>query len=29
VQAKYHNFQFLPADLETKLDELYLQLSGG
>jgi spermidine/putrescine transport system substrate-binding protein len=29
VQAKYHNFQFLPADLEAKLDELYLTLSGG
>ena len=29
VQAKFHNFQFLPADLEAKLDELYLTLSGG
>ena len=29
VQAKYHEFQFLPDELETKLDELYLQLSGG
>ena len=29
VQAKYHNFQFLPDALETKLDELYLELSGG
>lgn len=29
VQAKYHNFQFLPADLETSLDELYLDLTGG
>ena len=29
VQAKYHNFQFLPDALEAKLDELYLELSGG
>ena len=29
VQAKYHNFQFLSADLEAKLDELYLDLTGG
>ena len=29
VVAKYHEFQFLPAELETKLDELYLELSGG
>lgn len=28
VQAKYHNFQFLSADLEAKLDELYLDLTG-
>ena len=29
VQAKYHNFQFLPDDAEQKLDELYLDLTGG
>jgi len=29
VQAKFHNFQFLPADLEASLDELYLDLTGG
>jgi spermidine/putrescine transport system substrate-binding protein len=29
VQAKFHNFQFLPTDLEATLDELYLDLSGG
>jgi spermidine/putrescine transport system substrate-binding protein len=29
VQAKYHNFQFLSDELEQKLDELYLDLSGG
>jgi spermidine/putrescine transport system substrate-binding protein len=29
VQAKYHSFQFLPEDVEAKLDELYLELSGG
>jgi spermidine/putrescine transport system substrate-binding protein len=29
VQAKYHNFQFLTAELEQKLDELYLDLTGG
>jgi spermidine/putrescine transport system substrate-binding protein len=29
VQAKYHSFQFLPEELEAKLDELYLELSGG
>jgi spermidine/putrescine transport system substrate-binding protein len=29
VQAKYHAFQFLPEELEAKLDELYLELSGG
>jgi spermidine/putrescine transport system substrate-binding protein len=29
IQAKYHNFQFLPEALEAKLDELYLTLSGG
>jgi spermidine/putrescine transport system substrate-binding protein len=28
VQAKFHNFQFLPEDIEAKLDELYLDLSG-
>ena len=28
VVAKYHNFQFLSADLESKLDELYLDLTG-
>jgi spermidine/putrescine transport system substrate-binding protein len=28
VQAKFHNFQFLSADLEAKLDELYNDLSG-
>jgi spermidine/putrescine transport system substrate-binding protein len=28
VQAKFHNFQFLPEDLEATLDELYLDLSG-
>src|SRR3954447_16808010 len=29
VTAKYHNFQFLSADAEAKLDELYLDLTGG
>jgi spermidine/putrescine transport system substrate-binding protein len=29
VQAKYHNFQFLSDELETSLDELYLDLTGG
>ena len=29
ITAKYHNFQFLPDELEQKLDELYLELSGG
>jgi spermidine/putrescine transport system substrate-binding protein len=29
VQAKFHNFQFLPEDIEAKLDELYLDLTGG
>jgi spermidine/putrescine transport system substrate-binding protein len=29
VQAKYHNFQFLTDELEAKLDELYLDLTGG
>ena len=29
VQAKFHNFQFLSAELEAKLDELYLDLTGG
>src|SRR5204862_2347680 len=29
VQAKYHNFQFLTDELEQKLDELYLDLTGG
>ena len=29
VQAKYHNFQFLSAEAEAKLDELYLDLTGG
>ena len=29
VQAKFHNFQFLSEELEQKLDELYLELSGG
>ena len=28
VQAKFHNFQFLPEELEATLDELYLDLSG-
>jgi spermidine/putrescine transport system substrate-binding protein len=28
VQAKFHNFQFLPEELEMTLDELYLDLSG-
>jgi spermidine/putrescine transport system substrate-binding protein len=28
VQAKYHNFQFLTDELEQKLDELYLDLTG-
>lgn len=28
VVAKYHEFQFLPDEAETKLDDLYLQLSG-
>jgi spermidine/putrescine transport system substrate-binding protein len=28
VQAKYHNFQFLPDELEKSLDELYLDLTG-
>ncbi|HLX35218.1 MAG TPA: extracellular solute-binding protein [Candidatus Limnocylindrales bacterium] len=27
--AKYHNFQFLSDDLETALDNLYLDLTGG
>ena len=27
--AKYHNFQFLSDEAEAKLDELYLELSGG
>jgi spermidine/putrescine transport system substrate-binding protein len=27
--AKYHNFQFLTDDAEAKLDELYLDLTGG
>jgi spermidine/putrescine transport system substrate-binding protein len=27
--AKYHNFQFLSDEAESKLDELYLDLSGG
>ncbi len=27
--AKYHNFQFLSEEAEAKLDELYLDLSGG
>jgi spermidine/putrescine transport system substrate-binding protein len=29
VQAKYHNFQFLSDELESSLDELYLDLTGG
>ena len=29
IQAKYHNFQFLSDELETSLDELYLDLTGG
>jgi spermidine/putrescine transport system substrate-binding protein len=29
IQAKYHNFQFLSDEAEAKLDELYLDLSGG
>ncbi|MEA2674814.1 MAG: spermidine/putrescine transport system substrate-binding protein, partial [Chloroflexota bacterium] len=29
IQAKYHNFQFLSTELETSLDELYLDLTGG
>jgi spermidine/putrescine transport system substrate-binding protein len=29
IVAKYHNFQFLSDDLEQKLDELYLDLTGG
>ena len=29
VQAKYHSFQFLPDELEAKLDELFLDLTGG
>jgi len=29
ITAKFHNFQFLPDELEQKLDELYLELSGG
>jgi spermidine/putrescine transport system substrate-binding protein len=28
MQAKYHNFQFLTDELEQKLDELYLDLTG-
>jgi spermidine/putrescine transport system substrate-binding protein len=28
VVAKYHEFQFLPEEAESKLDELYLSLSG-
>jgi spermidine/putrescine transport system substrate-binding protein len=28
VQAKFHNFQFLPEELEKSLDELYLDLTG-
>jgi spermidine/putrescine transport system substrate-binding protein len=28
VQAKYHEFQFLPEEAESKLDDLFLQLSG-
>jgi hypothetical protein len=29
MTAKFHNFQFLSEELEQKLDELYLDLSGG
>jgi spermidine/putrescine transport system substrate-binding protein len=29
MTAKFHNFQFLSDELEQKLDELYLDLSGG
>ena len=29
IQAKFHNFQFLSEELEQKLDELFLDLSGG
>jgi spermidine/putrescine transport system substrate-binding protein len=28
IVAKYHEFQFLPEEAESKLDELYLSLSG-
>src|SRR5436305_1002629 len=28
VVAKYHEFQFLPDEIESKLDELYLDLTG-
>ncbi|HEY3522204.1 MAG TPA: hypothetical protein VGK63_00750, partial [Candidatus Limnocylindrales bacterium] len=28
MQAKYHNWQFLSDDVEQKLDELYLDLTG-
>jgi spermidine/putrescine transport system substrate-binding protein len=29
ITAKFHNFQFLSDELEQKLDELYLDLTGG
>jgi spermidine/putrescine transport system substrate-binding protein len=29
ITAKYHNFQFLSDEVEQKLDELFLELSGG
>ncbi len=29
IQAKYHNWQFLSADLESTLDSLFLDLTGG
>jgi len=29
ITAKYHNFQFLTDDAEAKLDELFLDLTGG
>jgi spermidine/putrescine transport system substrate-binding protein len=29
ISAKFHNFQFLTDELEQKLDELYLDLTGG
>jgi spermidine/putrescine transport system substrate-binding protein len=29
VVAKYHEFQFLPEEIESKLDDLFLDLTGG